>query len=103
MQALGGRPTVRPAAADAAQAAQTDQGNLLVDCDFGLLTDPEQLADQLLAIPGVVEQGLFIGLAKAALVVQNGQVLVVRRGAETAAAGRFRGVAPRGRGPLIGS
>ena len=97
VRALGGQPTVRPAA-DAAQPAQTDQGNVLVDCDFGLLTAPEQLADQLLAIPGVVEQGLFIGLAKAALVVQQGRVMVVRRGAAMADAADFAALPPTGSG-----
>ena len=103
VQVLGGRPTVRPATADAVQPAQTDQGNLLVDCDFGLLTDPEQLAGQLLAIPGVVEQGLFIGLAKAALVVQEEQVTVVRRGVATVAAADFAALPPATGGAGDGS
>jgi ribose 5-phosphate isomerase A len=42
---------------------ETDQGNHIVDCDFGLIADPEKLERNIDAIPGVVESGLFIGLA----------------------------------------
>jgi ribose 5-phosphate isomerase A len=41
----------------------TDQGNLVLDCTFGTIADPEALAGALSAIPGVVEHGLFVGLA----------------------------------------
>jgi ribose 5-phosphate isomerase A len=41
----------------------TDSGNLILDCDFGLIADPARLERDLDAIPGVVETGLFIGLA----------------------------------------
>ncbi len=45
----------------------TDNGNYLVDCVFGAIPEPEELAGRLSAIPGVVEHGLFIGLAKAVI------------------------------------
>jgi ribose 5-phosphate isomerase A len=38
-----------------------------VDCFFGAIADPDRLADRLAAIPGVVEHGLFIGIAKAVI------------------------------------
>ena len=41
----------------------TDGGNLIVDCAFGAIDDPESLSDVLEMIPGVVEHGLFIGIA----------------------------------------
>jgi ribose 5-phosphate isomerase A len=41
----------------------TDNGNLILDCSFGPLQEPEQLATVLSARAGVVEHGLFIGLA----------------------------------------
>jgi len=41
----------------------TDNGNLVLDCDFGELVDPEPLAADLSALPGVVEHGLFVGMA----------------------------------------
>jgi ribose 5-phosphate isomerase A len=46
----------------------TDGDHLLLDCAFGAIADPEALADRLAAIPGVVEHGLFIGMATAIIV-----------------------------------
>lgn len=45
----------------------SDNGNYIVDCHFGTLPDPEDLAQRLCAIPGVVEHGLFIGVAEAVI------------------------------------
>ena len=45
----------------------TDGGHLLLDCHFGRIDDPAGLAAALVAIPGVVEHGLFIGIAKAVI------------------------------------
>jgi ribose 5-phosphate isomerase A len=45
----------------------TDNGHFIVDCFFGSIPDPVQLAARLSAIPGVVEHGLFIGVAKAVI------------------------------------
>lgn len=41
----------------------TDNGNHILDCAFGQIEDPEALDDALKLIPGVVENGLFIGIA----------------------------------------
>ncbi|GGN04123.1 ribose-5-phosphate isomerase A [Dyadobacter beijingensis] len=41
----------------------TEQGNMLIDGDFGLIEDPRELARQLIRIVGVVEHGLFIDIA----------------------------------------
>lgn len=46
----------------------TDGGHLVLDCAFGAIPDPEALAERLAAIPGVVEHGLFLGLATAVIV-----------------------------------
>lgn len=46
----------------------TDGGNYVLDCEFGRIDDPELLADALQIIPGVVEHGLFLGLADIAFV-----------------------------------
>jgi ribose 5-phosphate isomerase A len=43
----------------------TDDGTLVLDCDFGAVEDPESLAADLSALPGAVEHGLFVGLADA--------------------------------------
>ncbi len=46
----------------------TDGGHAIVDASFGRIVEPKALAAALNAIPGVVEHGLFIGLADLALV-----------------------------------
>lgn len=45
----------------------TDNGNLIVDCAFGVIPDARKLAASLESIPGVVDHGLFIGLASLAI------------------------------------
>jgi ribose 5-phosphate isomerase A len=45
----------------------SDGGNYIVDCAFGAIPAPEELAARLNAIPGVVEHGLFLGLATAVI------------------------------------
>jgi len=52
----------------------TDGGNCILDGAFGVIGDPDGLARSLAAIPGVVDHGLFIGLATAALVAGPGGV-----------------------------
>ncbi len=49
------------------QAFVSDNGHYIVDCFFGAIPRPEDLADRLSAIPGAVEHGLFIGIAKAVI------------------------------------
>ncbi len=41
----------------------TDQGNFILDCDFGPVADPSPLADSLNRRAGIVEHGFFLGLA----------------------------------------
>jgi ribose 5-phosphate isomerase A len=41
----------------------TDNGNYILDCSFGVIDDPEALDDALKLVPGVVENGLFLGIA----------------------------------------
>jgi ribose 5-phosphate isomerase A len=56
----------------------TDCGNQIVDASFGRIPDPEALANRLAAIPGVVEHGLFLGLADFALVASTDGVAELR-------------------------
>jgi ribose 5-phosphate isomerase A len=46
----------------------TDGGHYILDASFGRIPDPDALAAALQAIPGIVEHGLFIGLASAAVI-----------------------------------
>jgi ribose 5-phosphate isomerase A len=41
----------------------TDSGNMILDCDFGPIHEPAELAASLGARAGIVEHGLFVGLA----------------------------------------
>jgi ribose 5-phosphate isomerase A len=72
-----GAITLRPGEGDAPFV--TDQGNLLLDCAFGSIPEPEVLAFSLKRVPGVVEHGLFLGLADLAIVAGSGGVRALRR------------------------
>jgi len=41
----------------------TDNGNYIADCDFGMIENPQQLHNQINAIPGIVDNGLFVNMA----------------------------------------
>jgi ribose 5-phosphate isomerase A len=58
---LGGQPMLRENASG--QPVLSDQGNYVLDCKFGPITDPYKLAAQLAGRAGIVEHGLFLGLA----------------------------------------
>ncbi len=57
----------------------TDEGNHILDCNFGQISDPPALACELESMPGVVEHGLFIGMASAVLIGQGDQVIELLR------------------------
>jgi ribose 5-phosphate isomerase A len=59
----------------------TDEGNLILDCRRDGWGDPSRLAAGLHEIPGVVEHGLFLGMAAAAYVACMDGVRVLRAGA----------------------
>jgi ribose 5-phosphate isomerase A len=61
IESLGGRVTLRLRRDGA--PFQTDQGNLILDCAFGPIPDPAALAARLRERAGVVDHGIFIGLA----------------------------------------
>lgn len=50
----------------------TDEGNYIMDTDFGPITDPAALADAIKGISGVVEHGLFINLASKVIMGKDG-------------------------------
>lgn len=56
----------------------TDEGNHILDCHFGQIPDPPALASSLGSMPGVVEHGLFIGMASIALIAKGDQVLELK-------------------------
>jgi ribose 5-phosphate isomerase A len=57
----------------------TDQGNIILDARFGPLPDPATLARLLKARTGIVEHGLFIGLATQVIVADTAGIRVMKR------------------------
>lgn len=59
---------------------KTDSGNVIYDCSLGAIRNPAALAEALKAITGVVEHGLFIGLASTLIIAHTSeQVEVIER------------------------
>ena len=57
----------------------TDNGNNIVDCRFGPIHRPAKLEAELNSIPGVVENGLFLGMAERAVLGTADGVRVVEK------------------------
>jgi len=75
VRALGGDAELRQAERKDGPVV-TDNGNLVLDCAFGEIPEPATLGANLAALPGVVEHGLFVGLADAVHVGTDGGVTV---------------------------
>jgi len=58
----------------------TDQRNYILDCDFGLIEEPADLAARLDARPGIAAHGLFVGLATDLFVATDEGVAHYRQG-----------------------
>jgi ribose 5-phosphate isomerase A len=76
LESLGAVVTPRMTAGD---LFHTDQGNMILDSGFGPIADPIALAIQLSARAGIIEHGLFIGLAHDLIVAGASGVRHVRR------------------------
>jgi ribose 5-phosphate isomerase A len=57
----------------------TDGGHFIVDAALGRIEDPREVARALSAVPGVMEHGLFVGLASAAVIGGPDGVRIVER------------------------
>jgi ribose 5-phosphate isomerase A len=66
LESLGARLTVRRQSDGT--LFKTDHGNLILDCDFGPISQTAQLATRLQERAGIVEHGLFLGLAREVVV-----------------------------------
>ncbi|ETN19536.1 ribose 5-phosphate isomerase A [Phytophthora nicotianae P10297] len=69
-QDFGGKSVLRMAKSKAGPVV-TDNGNFVVDVNFGVISDPKTLCDRLKLLPGVVEVGLFCGMAEKAFFGQT--------------------------------
>jgi len=74
---LGGQPQLRMGVKKAGPVI-TDQGNFVIDVKFERIDDPATLEKELNNIPGVLENGLFVGVTDLVLIgeVKDGQPIV---------------------------
>ena len=82
VQALGGEPTLRMAVNKDGPVI-TDQGNMVLDIVFKKIFEPYEMEKSLNNIPGLLENGLFVGLATEVLIGRissDGQIKVEARG-----------------------
>ena len=61
VRALGGMPNLRMAARKVGPVI-TDNGNFIIDADFGVIDDPERLNREINAVVGAVEHGIFLNV-----------------------------------------
>ena len=66
LEGLGAQVTLRRGADG--QTWVSDNGNYILDCHFGPIADPVALQQQLLAIPAVIDSGLFLGMTDTVLI-----------------------------------
>lgn len=77
LAALGAEVTLRRASDG--EPFRTDQGNLILDCRFGPIAQPEELAAQLRARAGIVEHGMCLGMADDVIIAGPSGIRHLRR------------------------
>lgn len=79
MEKLGGKPVLRMAQAKAGPLI-TDNGNFIIDVDFGIIENPSELNNKILLIPGIVDTGFFIEMtSKAYIGKKDGKTLILKK------------------------
>lgn len=78
IEKLGGKPLVREAEGKVGPVV-TDNGNFIIDAYFGPIRDPAELENELINIPGIVETGLFVGMAHVAYIGGKDKVTKMER------------------------
>jgi len=71
LERLGARPELRM---DGDKPYVTDNANWILDCGFAPMADPARLEAEINRVPGVMENGLFIGLASEVIVARGGSI-----------------------------
>lgn len=56
----------------------TDENNHILDCRFGEIRDPDGLARALSDMPGIVEHGMFIGMASVVLFARGNEIVELK-------------------------
>jgi ribose 5-phosphate isomerase A len=64
---------------DGGEVYVTDNGNYILDCRCGEIRDPSKMERELNLLVGVVECGLFVGMAETAIVATDDDVEVIER------------------------
>ena len=78
LESLGGQPVFRQ---QDGQLYMTDEQNIIIDCFFdGGLADAAAMSQTLINQPGIVEHGLFLGLATQAIFAGRDGIEIVERG-----------------------
>ena len=78
LEDMDGKPTLRMAERKDGPVI-TDNGNFILDVDFGLLNEPEKMEVDLNAIPGVVENGIFTEIVDEVLFGSPGGVKILKK------------------------
>lgn len=78
IQELGGKPELRLALRKDGPVI-TDNGNFVLDSNFGIINEPEALALKISSIPGVVEHGLFSNVNELYIGKKDGSVEIIRK------------------------
>ncbi|HYA24879.1 MAG TPA: ribose-5-phosphate isomerase RpiA [Terriglobales bacterium] len=78
IEALGAKVEIRQT--PGGNVFVTDEQHHILDCHFGQIPDPPALARKLEAMPGIVEHGLFIGMANVVLIATGNEVRELRSG-----------------------
>ncbi|MFX0057604.1 MAG: ribose 5-phosphate isomerase A [Candidatus Hodarchaeota archaeon] len=77
LERLGGKSKLRMAQTKVGPLI-SDNGNFIIDADFGEIKNPSELNSKLLQIPGIIDTGLFVGMAsKAYIGKEDGSVLII--------------------------
>jgi ribose 5-phosphate isomerase A len=80
IEEIGGKPVLREGKGKVGPVI-TDNGNVIMDAVFGLVDKPAALEERLKMVPGVVETGLFVGLADMAYLGTSSTVeKIIKRG-----------------------
>ncbi len=79
LENLEGKPVLRMAKSKAGPLV-SDNGNFIIDVDFGIIKNPSELNSKMRLIPGVVDTGLFINMVSKAYVgKEDGSVLILKK------------------------
>ncbi len=78
ISALGGTPVVREGKGKLGPIV-TDNGNFIIDANFGLIKNPQELEVKVKMIPGVVETGFFVGLTNVVYIATPSKVEKIQK------------------------